>query len=181
MSVYDYRYTSIEGEEISMSDYEGKAIIIVNTASRCGFAPQYEGLQALYDRYREQGLTVIAFPCNQFMDQEPDSDEEIAENCSIRFGVNFPLSQKVDVRGETAIPLFKYLTSEAGYEGLGKGLKAKSMELMLKAKYGKGFKDDEIKWNFTKFLVDRQGQVVGRFEPTVEPADMIEAVEAVLA
>ncbi len=180
MSIYDYQYTSIEGKTVEMSEYESKVLIIVNTTSKCGFAPQYQGLQELYEHYHDQGLVVIGFPCNQFMEQEPGSEQEISSFCSVRYGVNFPLSQKVDVRDETAHPLYKYLTSQKDFEGLGKGIKAKSMELMLKVKYKKNYADPQIKWNFTKFLIDREGNVFGRYEPTVEPKDMIKDIEALL-
>ena len=180
MSIYDYEYTSIEGKPIKMSEYKGKVLLIVNTASKCGFTPQYQGLQNLYDQYHDQGLVVIGFPCNQFMEQEPSNDQEIASFCSVRYGVTFPLSQKVDVRNETAISLYKYLTSQKGFEGLGKGIKAKSMELMLKGKYKKDYADSQIKWNFTKFLIDREGNVFRRYEPTVEPKDMVKDIEALL-
>lgn len=180
MSIYDFEYTSIEGKQIKMSEFEGKVLLIVNTASKCGFTPQYQGLQELYELYHDQGFVVIGFPCNQFMDQEPGSEHEIADFCSIRYGVTFPLSQKVDVRDESAIPLYKYLTSQKGFEGFGKGVKAKSMEVMLKGKYKKEYTDSQIKWNFTKFLVDRQGKVFGRYEPTVEPKEMTQDIKVLL-
>ena len=172
MSIYDYAYTSIEGNPVSMSDYKGKVVLIVNTASKCGFAPQYEGLEALYQRYRDQGFEVIGFPCNQFMDQEPGDEAAISEFCSVRYGVTFPMSAKADVRGDDAIPLFRYLTEQKGFEGMGKGIKNKAFDMMLKAKYKDGYKDSQVKWNFTKFLVDRQGEVAARFEPVVEPTDI---------
>ena len=172
MSIYDYAYTSIEGNPVSMSDYKGKVVLIVNTASKCGFALQYEGLEALYQRYRDQGFEVIGFPCNQFMDQEPGDDAAISEFCSVRYGVTFPMSAKADVRGDDAIPLFRYLTEQKGFKGMGKGIKNKAFDMMLKAKYKDGYKDSQVKWNFTKFLVDRQGEVAARFEPVVEPADI---------
>ena len=172
MSIYDYAYTSIEGNPVSMSQYKGKVVLIVNTASKCGFAPQYEGLEALYQRYRDQGFEVIGFPCNQFMDQEPGDEAAISEFCSVRYGVTFPMSAKADVRGDDAIPLFRYLTEQKGFEGMGKGIKNKAFDMMLKAKYKDGYKDSQVKWNFTKFLVDRQGEVAARFEPVVEPADI---------
>jgi glutathione peroxidase len=180
MSIYNYEYNSIEGKLIKMSDYQGKVLLIVNTASKCGFAPQYKGLQELYEKYSGQGLVVIGFPSNQFMEQEPGNEQEIANFCSLRYGVTFPLSQKVDVRDESAIPLFKYLTSMKEFGGLGKGIKAKSLELMLKGKYKKDYADPQIKWNFTKFLIDRQGSVFGRYEPTVEPKDMTKDIETLL-
>lgn len=180
MSVYDYEYTSIENEPVKMSEYQGKVLLIVNTASKCGFTPQYEGLEALYEKYKERGLEIIGFPCNQFMEQEPGSEKEIAEFCTIRYGVTFPLSQKVDVRDETAIPLYKYLTEQKGFEGLGKGVKAKAFAAMLKARYKDGFHDNQIKWNFTKFLIDRNGEVVKRFESATEPSDIAGDIEKLL-
>lgn len=180
MSVYDYAYTSIEGNPVSMSQYKGKVVLIVNTASKCGFAPQYEGLETLYQRYRDQGFEVIGFPCNQFMDQEPGDEAAISEFCSVRYGVTFPMSAKADVRGDDAIPLFRYLTAQKGFEGMGKGIKNKAFDMMLKAKYKDGYKDSQVKWNFTKFLVDRQGEVTARFEPVVEPAEIAAYIEKLL-
>lgn len=180
MSIYDYEYTSIENRSVQMSEYKGEVLLIVNTASRCGFAPQYKGLEDLYKQYRDRGFSVIGFPCNQFMGQEPGAENEIAEFCSVRYGVTFPLSQKVDVREDTAIPLYQYLTSQKGFEGLGKGIKAKAMDAMLKGKYKKDFTDSQIKWNFTKFLIDREGNVVSRHEPTVEPKDIARDIEKLL-
>ena len=180
MSIYDYAYTSIEGNPVSMSDYKGKVVLIVNTASKCGFAPQYEGLEALYQRYRDQGFEVIGFPCNQFMDQEPGDEAAISEFCSVRYGVTFPMSAKADVRGDDAIPLFRYLTEQKGFEGMGKGIKNKAFDMMLKARYKDGYKDSQVKWNFTKFLVDRQGEVTARFEPVVEPAEIAAYIEKLL-
>lgn len=180
MSIYDYAYTSIENNEVKMFEYQGKVLLIVNTASKCGFTPQYKGLEELYQQYKDRGFVAIGFPCDQFMGQEPGTETEIAEFCSVRYGVTFPLSQKVEVRGETAIPLYKYLTSQKGFEGLGKGVKAKTMEVMLKAKYKDGFADSQVKWNFTKFLIDRDGGVVARYEPTVEPKDIARDIEKLL-
>ena len=180
MSVYDYEYTSIEDRPVKISEYKGKVLLIVNTASKCGFTPQYKGLEEFYRQYKDRGLTVIGFPCNQFMEQEPGSEREISEFCSVRYGVTFPLSKKVDVRDETAIPLYRYLTSQKGFAGLGRGMKAKTMELMLRARYKDGFSDAQIKWNFTKFLIDRDGNVVSRYEPTVEPKDIAGDIEKFL-
>ena len=180
MPIYDYEYTSIENHPVQMSEYKGKVLLIVNTASKCGFTPQYKGLEALYQKYKDRGFTVIGFPCNQFMEQEPGNDQEIFEFCTLRYGVTFPLSQKVDVRGQTAIPLYKHLTSQKGFEGLGKGIKAKALELTLKAKYKDGFADEQIKWNFTKFLVDHDGNIVSRYEPTVEPKNIAGDIEKLL-
>ena len=180
MSVYGYEYTSIEGKPVKMSDYKGKALLIVNTASKCGFTPQYEGLEALHEQFKDKGLVVIGFPCNQFKDQEPGDEQAISEFCTVRYGVTFPLSAKVDVREDSAIPLYKFLTSQKGFEGMGKGLKSKAFEMMLKAKYKDGYKDSQIKWNFTKFLVDRNGEVVARYEPVVEPKDIASDIEKLL-
>ena len=180
MSVYDFEYTSIENQPVRMSDYKGKVLLIVNTASKCGFTPQYKGLEKLYQSYRERGFTIIGFPCNQFMEQEPGSNQEISEFCSVRYGVTFPLSGKVDVRGETAIPLFQYLTSQKEFQGFEKGLKNKTFELMLRNRYKEGFSDNQIKWNFTKFLIDRSGNVVSRYESPVEPMSLAGDIEKFL-
>jgi glutathione peroxidase len=180
MSIYDFTYTSIENQQVKMSDYKGKVLLIVNTASKCGFTPQYKGLEKLYQSYRERGFTIIGFPCNQFMEQEPGSNQEISEFCSVRYGVTFPLSGKVDVRGETAIPLFQYLTSQKEFQGFEKGLKNKTFELMLRNRYKEGFSDNQIKWNFTKFLIDRSGNVVSRYESPVEPMSLAGDIEKLL-
>ncbi len=180
MSVYTFSYRSIEGNEVLLSDYAGKMLLLVNTASKCGFTPQYEGLEKLYQEYADKGLVIIGFPCNQFGDQEPGTNDDVQEFCKARYGVTFPLSQKVDVRGETTIPLYQYLTGNTAFEGLGKGAKAKTLELFLKAKYGKEYADSSIKWNFTKFLIDREGNIVGRYEPTVEPADLEPKIKELL-
>jgi glutathione peroxidase len=140
-----------------LSDYKGKVLLIVNTASKCGFTPQYAGLE-----------------------QEYDSAKEIREFCSLRYGVTFPLAQKGDVRDENAQPLFKYLISQQGFKGLGKGVKAKMLTPILKKRYGNSFSDDEIKWNFTKFLVDTGGKVVRRYEPPVEPKLIAKDIEPLL-
>jgi len=173
MSIYDFTYTSIENQQVKMSDYKGKVLLIVNTASKCGFTPQYKGLEELYQKYRDRGFTIIGFPCNQFMEQEPGSNQKIS-------GVTFPLSGKVDVRGETAVPLFQYLTSQKGFEGFGKGFKNKTFAFMLRNRYKEGFPDNQIKWNFTKFLIDRNGNVVSRHESPVEPKDIAGEIEKLL-
>ncbi|MWC27357.1 glutathione peroxidase [Paenibacillus sp. MMS18-CY102] len=161
MSVYDFTVNNVKGEPVSLSAYKGKVLVIVNTASKCGLTPQYEGLQALYEKYQSQGLEILGFPCNQFNEQEPGSNKEVEAFCKLNYGVKFPLFEKSDVRGETAIPLFKYLSAEAPFEG-----ESDSAEV-----------DNDPKWNFTKFIVSRDGQVVDRFEPREEPSVM----EATLA
>ena len=146
MKFYDYTVKDAEGNDVSMKDYEGKVLLIVNTATGCGFTPQYEGLQDLYEKYQEQGFEVLDFPCNQFANQAPGTEEEIVDFCQSRYGITFKMFKKVEVNGETAEPLFKYLREQKS-----------------------GMMGDKIKWNFTKFLVDRNGNVVGRFSPTTTP------------
>ena len=180
MSVYPFSYHSIEGKDVSLSDYAGKVLLLVNTASKCGFTPQYEGLEKLYQGYKEKGLVIIGFPCNQFGEQEPGTNDDVQEFCKARYGVTFPLSEKVEVRGEHSIPLYRYLTDNTAFQGFGRGAKAKTLELFLKARYGKGYSDSSIKWNFTKFLIDKGGNIAGRYEPTVSPEDMEEKIKELL-
>jgi glutathione peroxidase len=157
-SIYDFSATSIEGNPVELSNYKDKVLLIVNTASQCGFTPQYQGLQSLYNKYSDRGLVVLGFPCNQFGQQEPGSTSDIQSFCETRFGVSFPLFEKVDVNGGNAHPLFKYLTKAApgllGTEG--------------------------IKWNFTKFLVDRKGNVVKRYPSMTKPEDLEKEIKGLL-
>ncbi len=180
MSLYDYTFQTIEGKAASLADYKGKVLLLVNTASKCGFTPQYEGLEKLYKTYCNQGFVVIGFPCNQFAGQEPGTNSEVQEFCKLRYGVTFPLAEKIDVRGDNAHPIFRYLTENTAFQGFGSGVKNKALELMLKQKYGKDFADSSIKWNFTKFLIDRGGNIAGRFEPTVTPEEMEDAIKECL-
>jgi glutathione peroxidase len=159
MTVYEYQAKTIKGEEVSLENFKDNVLLIVNTASKCGFTPQYTQLQEVYEEYKDKGLTVLGFPCNQFGSQEPGNEEEIAEFCSLNFGVTFPMFAKVDVNGENAHPLFKYLAEEA--PGI-MGSKA-------------------IKWNFTKFLVDRNGKVVDRYAPNTAPTKIVEDIESLLS
>jgi glutathione peroxidase len=154
----DFRATTIDGRDTSLSAYEGQVVLVVNTASQCGFTSQYAGLQELYDTYGERGFSVLGFPCDQFGNQEPGDEEEIASFCERTFGVSFPMFAKVDVNGEDAHPLFTWLREERS--GLLPG--------------------DAITWNFTKFLVGRDGQVIKRFAPTTEPAKLGDRIEAAL-
>ena len=168
MSFYDLSVTATSGEEISMKDYEGKVVLIVNTATGCGFTPHYKDIETMYEKYHDKGFEVIDVPCNQFAGQTPGTDEEIHEFCALKYNTQFPQMKKADVNGENAIPLFKYLKSQKGFEGFGKGAAALAMSVML-PKYDKDYKNNpEIKWNFTKFVVDRKGNVVARFEPSVK-------------
>ncbi|NLV56489.1 MAG: glutathione peroxidase [Acidimicrobiales bacterium] len=154
----DFSATSIEGREVDLSEYEGKAVLVVNTASKCGFTPQYEGLEELYRDYADRGLVILGFPCDQFGHQEPGDEGEIAEFCEVRFGVTFPLFAKIDVNGTDAHPLYRWLRSEKG-----------------------GVLGDRIKWNFTKFLVGRDGRPIRRYGSTTKPEKLRADIEAALA
>ena len=166
MNIYDFKVKAQDGSEVSLSDYKGKVLLIVNTATGCGFTPQYDELQNIYDEFREKGLEILDFPCNQFGGQAPGNDEEIHSFCTGRYGITFPQFSKVDVNGENAAPLFKWLTDNTEFEGFGKS----PMGVMLSGVVKKADKDyknnGKIKWNFTKFLIDRNGGIVARFEPT---------------
>ena len=170
-TIYDFKALNNKGEEIEMSQYKGKVLMIVNTASKCGFTPQYDGLEDLYKKYKEQGLVILGFPCDQFAHQEPGSDEEIAEFCRINHGVTFPLMKKIDVNGENAHPIFEYLKSQSPKEEY-KGLKAKATHTMLKGVSKSAKKEGDILWNFTKFLISKDGSVIKRFAPVAEPKEM---------
>ena len=176
MTIYDYSVTTPKNEEISLSEYKGKVLLIVNTATGCGFTPHYKDLEEMYEKYHDQGLEIIDVPCNQFAGQTPGTDEEIHEFCTLNYNTKFPQMKKSDVNGENALPLFTYLKSQKGFEGFGKGVKAMAMSTLLK-KIDKDYKNNpDIKWNFTKFLVDREGNVVARFEPTADMDDVAAAV-----
>jgi len=158
MSIYDYSAKTLSGQDVSLADYRGQVILIVNTASKCGFTPQFEGLEALYRAYKDKGLVILGFPCNQFGAQEPGDAEEIASFCSLTYDVTFPMLAKIEVNGPSAHPLYTFL------KGQQKGLLG----------------TEGIKWNFTKFLVGRDGAVVERFAPTTKPEDLKVAVESLL-
>ena len=180
MSIYDFKVKAQDGSEVSLADYKGKVLLIVNTATGCGFTPQYSDLQALYNEHQKDGLEILDFPCNQFAEQAPGSDEEIHTFCTGRFGITFPQFSKIDVLGENADPLFKHLSKNTKFEGFGKN----PMSLILNGvakKMDKDFKNNgNVKWNFTKFLIDRNGEIVARFEPTANMKDVKAKVEEVL-
>ncbi|MDQ0208332.1 glutathione peroxidase [Alkalicoccobacillus murimartini] len=157
MSVYDFTVKSSKGEEIPLSKYEGKALLIVNTATKCGFAPQFDGLEKLHQEYADRGFEVLGFPCNQFMNQEPVEDDEMENVCKVNFGVSFPLFAKVDVNGGNAHPLYQYLKKEK-----------------------KGTIGSDVKWNFTKFLVNQHGEVIERFAPTTKPEKIEPEIQKLL-
>lgn len=156
-SIYSIAVKTISGKEIQLSEYQGKVLLIVNTASKCGFTPQFESLQKLYDKYSDKGFSVLGFPCNQFGKQDPGSDAEIQSFCSLNYGVTFPMFSKIEVNGPNAHPLFKFLKASSS-----------------------GFLFNRIKWNFTKFLIDRQGNVVKRFSPATDPISLEKYIENIL-
>ena len=180
-NVYDFTVQDRRGNDISLSEYKGKVLLIVNTATRCGFTPQYEELENIYKEYKEQGLEILDFPCNQFGQQAPGTEEEIHEFCTLHFGTDFPQFKKIEVNGENEIPLYTYLKKEKNFEGfdlnhpIGKLLD----EMMTKADADYKQKAD-IKWNFTKFLIDREGNVVKRFEPTHDMKQIEEEIKKLL-
>lgn len=178
MSIYDFNVKGIDGDEVSLDQYKNKVLIVVNTASKCGFTPQYEGLETLYKDYKDQGFEVLGFPSNQFADQEPGDNKEVKMFCEINYGVSFPLFEKIDVRGETAHPLFTYLSEAAPFKGFGQS--GDSLHGFLEKTFPDFLEGNSIKWNFTKFLIDRNGNVVGRFEPTTAPKDMVNEIEKLL-
>jgi glutathione peroxidase len=173
MSVYDFQVNSIDGQTVKLSDYRGKTLLIVNTASRCSYSRQFAGLQELYESYRDQGFEILGFPCNQFNEKEPGTNPEVEEFCKSNFGVTFPLFEKLDVRGPSAHPLFQYLTGQAPFQGFDtKTSNGQWMKDFLQEKYPDIYVGDGIKWNFSKFLIGRDGKVHRRYETTIEPADL---------
>jgi len=181
MKIYDFKVKNRKGEDISLENYKGKVLLIVNTATRCGFTPQYEELEAIYEKYHAKGFTILDFPCNQFGHQTPGSDEEVTEFCTMKFGTDFPQFKKSDVNGANALPLFTWLKEEKGYAGGAYEAKlVKVMEDLYNKANAEPRKQNDIQWNFTKFLIDRDGKVVARFEPTVDMKEVEKAVEAQL-
>ena len=166
-SVYDFKVKDMDGNEVSLSEYKGKVLLIVNTATNCGFTPQYEELEAMYEKYKDKGLVILDFPCNQFGGQAPGEIAEIHEFCTSKYNTTFPQFDKVDVNGEDQSPLFAFLKSKQGFKGFGNGEQSKFMDEMLKKQDPDYASKPDIKWNFTRFLVDSKGNVVARFEPTV--------------
>jgi glutathione peroxidase len=179
-TVYDFTVKDRKGKDVSLKEYANEVLLIVNTATKCGFTPQYDELENLYKKYHSQGFEILDFPCNQFADQAPGSDDEIHEFCTLKFGTEFPQFKKIDVNGDNADPLFIYLATEKPFAGFGNGIKNKALEGFAKMN-NKTFGDKAyIGWNFTKFLVDREGKVIARFEPTVDMDEVKEAVKAAL-
>ncbi|WP_281702266.1 glutathione peroxidase [Cryptobacterium curtum] len=180
MRVYDYTATNLDGSEAPLSAYKGDVLLVVNTATGCGFTPQYEDLEKIYANHRAEGFEILDFPCNQFREQAPGSDEEIHQFCTMKFGTEFPQFKKIDVNGENAFPLFKEMATEKPFVGFGRGPKALMMNQVAKS-VDKEFGDAAyIKWNFTKFLFDREGNLIERFEPTAKMEDVEAAIEKLL-
>jgi len=166
MNAYDFKVKKKDGTEISLENYKGKVLLIVNTATGCGFTPQYDELQALYNEFSAQGFEILDFPCNQFGEQAPGTDEEIYSFCTGRFGITFPQFAKIEVNGANAAPLYRWLTENTVFGGFGKSPMSLILSGVVK-KTDKDYKNNgKIKWNFTKFLIDRNGEIVARFEPT---------------
>ncbi|WP_309087168.1 glutathione peroxidase [Domibacillus sp.] len=181
MSIYDFSAKAMNGQEISLEKYRDKVVLIVNTASQCGFTFQYEDLQRLYDRYKEKDFVILGFPCNQFAGQEPDNNDKVQSFCTLRYGVSFPMFQKVNVRDEGAHPLFEYLASKKPFEGFNESHPvAKVLIPLLKEKHPEYLFGDAVRWNFTKFLIDKKGTVLKRYEATTDPIDMEKDIELLL-
>ena len=180
MTIYDFTVKDRQGNEVSLSDYQGKVLLIVNTATGCGFTPHYEPLEAMYKELKDQGLEILDFPCNQFANQAPGSEDEIHQFCTLKYGTDLPQFAKLDVTGEHADPLFAYLAAEKPFEGFGKGLKMAALNKFADLNNKKFGDKAYIKWNFTKFLVNREGKVIARFEPTVDMKEVRSAVAAAL-
>ena len=180
-TIYDFSLTDAQGNDVSLSEYKGKVLLVVNTATKCGFTPQYEKLEEMYRNMRAEGFEIIDIPCNQFKNQAPGSDEEITQFCRMNFGTEFPQFKKSDVNGENELPLYTWLKSQKGFEGFDKenSLSPKLERMLDKADPNWRSKSD-IKWNFTKFLIDRNGNVIARFEPTKDMGKVAELVKKAL-
>lgn len=178
MSIYDFSVKAADGERVSLSTYQGQVLLVVNTATKCGLTPQYEALEVLYKEYHDRGFEILDFPCNQFMGQAPGSDEEISSFCSLNYGTTFPRFSKIDVNGKDADPLYVWLKSEAPTDAVDE--ESKSFEKKIKL-LTLGRKPGDIKWNFCKFLIDREGEVVERFSPGYAPEKIKEELDRLLA
>ena len=179
-TVYNFTVKDRAGKEVSLKEYEGKVLLIVNTATGCGFTPHYEPLEAMYKDLKDKGLEILDFPCNQFANQAPGSEEEIHQFCTMKFGTDFPQFAKLNINGDDADPLFAFLATEKPFAGFGKGLKNAALEKFSNLN-NKTFGDKAyIRWNFTKFLVDREGKVIARFEPTEDMGEVRKQVESAL-
>ena len=178
--IYDYSVTTGKGETLNLGQYKGKVILIVNTATGCGFTPQYEPIEKLYEDYHDKGLEILDIPCNQFGGQAPGSDDEIHEFCSFHFNTTFPQMKKSDVNGPNELPLYTWLKSQKGFDGFDAHEYKEAIEQTLAAKDPEWDKKPDIKWNFTKFVVDREGNVVARFEPTADMKEVEACIQSLL-
>ena len=179
MSIYDYKVKNRNNDKVSLSEFKGKVLIIVNTATGCGFTPQYEGLEKLYKEYHDKGLEILDFPCNQFGNQAPGSDDEIHEFCALKYNTSFDQFTKIEVNGDNESPLYTFLKEKITDDvivGMKNKMSMKAIEKISKTAINK----NDIKWNFTKFLVDREGNVVGRYSPTYKPQDMEEKIKELI-
>lgn len=177
MSIYDYSVKDRKGNDFSLSNFKGKVVLIVNTATGCGFTPQYKDLEEMYEKYHDKGFEILDIPCNQFGHQAPGSDEEIHEFCSFKYQTKFDQMKKADVNGENELPLYKYLKEQKPFVGFGKGAAATAMKLF---RAGVKKSNPDIRWNFTKFLVDKEGNVVARFEPTHKMEELDKLISELL-
>ncbi len=179
MGIYDFKVMDRKGNEVSLSEFKGKVLLIVNTATGCGFTPQYKGLEELYQKYHDKGLEILDFPCDQFGHQAPGDDDEIHEFCTMKYHTTFDQFKKIEVNGENAIPLYNYLKEQKGFTGF-TGVKGALMKTVV-SKFDPDYENNpNIKWNFTKFLIDREGNVIDRFESTVEPKKIDDKVSGLL-
>ena len=178
-TIYDFKALTSRGKELDFKQFKGKVLLIVNTASKCGLTPQFKGLEELNQKYKDQGLVIIGFPCNQFKEQDPGSDGQIEEFCQLNYGVTFQIMKKIDVNGDAADPIFVYLKAQAPTEEY-KGLKAKAAKAMFKRISDSAKTESDIQWNFTKFLISKDGKAIKRFAPTTEPKDFEKDIEAML-
>ena len=179
-TIYDFKALTSKGKELNFADFQGKVLLVVNTASKCGFTPQFAGLEELNQKYKDRGLVIIGFPCNQFKEQDPGTNSQIEEFCQLNYGVTFQIMRKVDVNGPDATPVFEFLKTQAPTEEY-HGLKAKAAKALFKTLSKSVEKDSDIKWNFTKFLISKDGETIKRYAPTTEPKDFEKDVEAMLA
>lgn len=179
-SIYKHRVLDADGQEVALKSYKGKVLLIINSATQCGFTPQYAVLQALYEKYRDRGLEILDFPCNQFGGQAPGTNEEIHQFCTTTYNISFRQFDKIEVNGPNASPLFTFLKKQQGFKGFGNGQKAQGMDRMLKNRDADYAQSSDIKWNFTKFVVDRKGRVVARFEPTQDISEVETVIQTLI-
>jgi glutathione peroxidase len=181
MSIYNFTANSIDGEMVNLNKYKGEVLLIVNTASKCGFTHQLEDLQSLYKEYKDKGFMILGFPCNQFAAQDPGTNKETKEFCQLNYGVTFNMFEKIEVNGKNAHPIFKYLIEKAPFEGFDMSNPSnKILDSIIKDKYPELSVGDYIKWNFTKFLIDREGNVISRYESAVEPNDIKKDIDKLI-